>query len=129
MGINVPKQVDYWRTGSEEDLAAASSLLEKGHVRHALFFAHLSLEKLLKAHTCLASGQVAPRIHNLVLLSQRCGLVMNKCRSEFLADMDRFNLSGRYPDAGTPTATKPEAEDVLSQVQEMLKWLAQQLPR
>jgi HEPN domain-containing protein len=129
MGINVPQQVEYWRAGSEEDLAAALSLLEKGHARHSLFFAHLSLEKLLKAHVCLTTGQVAPRMHNLVLLSQRCGLTMDESRNEFLADMDRFSLSGRYPDAGTPTPSKGEAEAMLSQVQEVLKWLAQQLPR
>lgn len=129
MGINVPQQVEYWRTGSEEDLAAALSLLEKGHIRHTLFFAHLSLEKLLKAHVCAATGQVAPRTHNLVLLSQRCGLAMSESRSEFLADMDRFNLSGRYPDAGTPTASKKETGDILSQMREMHEWLAKQLPR
>ncbi len=129
MGINVPQQVEYWRAGSEEDFAAALSLFERGHVRHALFFAHLSLEKLLKAHVCLASGQVAPRMHNLVLLSQRCGLTLDDSRREFLADMDRFNLSGRYPDAATPAVSKKEAEDILSQTHEVLKWLTQQLPR
>ncbi len=42
--MDVPKQVDYWRIGGQEDLAAAKSLLEKGHLRHGLFFAHLALE-------------------------------------------------------------------------------------
>lgn len=42
--MNVDEQIEYWRTGSAEDLAAAESLIEKGHLRHGLFFAHLALE-------------------------------------------------------------------------------------
>lgn len=34
--MDVGKQVDYWRTSSEEDFAAAESLLEKGHLRHSI---------------------------------------------------------------------------------------------
>jgi AbiV family abortive infection protein len=48
--MDVGKQIEYWRSGAEEDLAAARSLLEKKHFRHALFFAHLAIEKVLKAH-------------------------------------------------------------------------------
>ncbi len=42
--VNVAKHIEYWKGGAEEDIAAAGSLLEKGHPRHALFFAHLAVE-------------------------------------------------------------------------------------
>jgi HEPN domain-containing protein len=51
--MNVSKQIDYWRTSGDEDFAAAESLLERGHLRHCLFFAHLAIEKMLKAHVTL----------------------------------------------------------------------------
>jgi hypothetical protein len=34
--MDVDKQIEYWRAGSDEDFAAAESLLEKGHLRHSL---------------------------------------------------------------------------------------------
>jgi len=44
------KQVDYWRRGAWEDMMAAGMLVKKRRYRHGLFFGHLSLEKILKAH-------------------------------------------------------------------------------
>ena len=48
--LDIDQQIAYWRTSSQEDSEAARSLLDQKHVRHALFFLHLSLEKILKAH-------------------------------------------------------------------------------
>ena len=50
--IDAEKQIVYWRKGAEEDIAVARELLEKKRIRHGLFFVHLSLEKMLKAHFC-----------------------------------------------------------------------------
>jgi HEPN domain-containing protein len=43
--MDVPKQIEYWTKGSQEDLDAARDLLAKKHFRHGLFFAHLAVEK------------------------------------------------------------------------------------
>ncbi len=48
--IDIEKQIAYWRDGSIEDWQVAQELISNGRIRHGLFFAHLSLEKLLKAH-------------------------------------------------------------------------------
>jgi HEPN domain-containing protein len=72
--VDVAKQIDYWRTGGDEDFAAAESLLEKGHLRHCLFFAHLAVEKMLKAHVTSQTKDVPPRIHNLIRLAKMAGL-------------------------------------------------------
>jgi len=57
--MDVEKQADYWKIGSQEDLAAARHLMEKDHCRHALFFAHLAIEKALKAHVCRCTKDLA----------------------------------------------------------------------
>lgn len=44
--MDVDKQIEYWRAGSDKDFAAAQSLLEKGHLRQSLFFCHLAREIL-----------------------------------------------------------------------------------
>ena len=48
--MDTKEHIRYWVNGSQEDLDAAGSLLEKGHLRHCMFFAHLTLEKAFKAH-------------------------------------------------------------------------------
>ncbi|NCO95976.1 MAG: HEPN domain-containing protein, partial [Armatimonadetes bacterium] len=52
--IDVEKQVAYWRDGAKEDWEVAQELVDRGRTRHGLFFGHLALEKLLKAHVCRA---------------------------------------------------------------------------
>ena len=52
MTIDVNKQIAFWRKSAEEDMAVARGLVHQNHIRHGLFFAHLGLEKALKAHVC-----------------------------------------------------------------------------
>jgi len=97
--MDIEEQVEYWKTGSAEDLAAAESLLEKGHLRHCLFFVHLALEKMVKAHAVHTTRDDPPRIHNLVRLAQVAGLKLNNDQERFLRRFDLYQLEGRYPDA------------------------------
>ena len=47
--IDIGKQIAYWLNSAREDWDAAQELVRSGRVRHGLFFAHLALEKALKA--------------------------------------------------------------------------------
>jgi len=76
--MNIEKQIEYWKESSDEDFAAAQSLLEKGHFRHSLFFAHLALEKMLKAHVTKRIKDIPPRIHNLVRLAEIANLNLDQ---------------------------------------------------
>jgi len=121
--MDARKQVDYWHSGAKEDLAARS-LDEKGHRRHALFFAHLAIEKALKAHLAQATGGVPPRTHDLLRLASMAGLCLSDDRRQFLAAMQQYCLEGRYPDV-QPDAPLPE--DVRSRLrltEEVFSWLA-----
>jgi HEPN domain-containing protein len=122
--VNAAKHVQYWRTGAEEDVAAAGTLLEKGHLRHALFFAHLAVEKMLKAHVVKATGQVPPKIHDLLRLAELAGLSLSTARREFLADIQEHCLEGRYPEKWPPEPSRPEAETAMRETREALKWLS-----
>ncbi len=50
--LDIEGQIDYWRRGSEEDWEVAVRLVRDGKSRHGLLFAHLALEKALKALVC-----------------------------------------------------------------------------
>jgi HEPN domain-containing protein len=125
--VDVAKQIEYWTTGSEEDFAAAQSLFEKGHFRHSLFFAHLAIEKILKAHVTRQTKEIPPRIHNLIRLAEIAKLILGPKEEEFLREYSIYQLEGRYPDFQQVLVDRDLARNEISRAQEMLSWLKRQL--
>jgi len=121
--IDIQKQITYWRDGSNEDMEVAKELMKLGRTRHGFFFAHLALEKMLKAHVCRATGDLAPRIHNLVRLSELTDLSFSKSRQRFLAGFDVYQMEGRYPDRLPELPSKDEAMQQVQDVEDILQWL------
>jgi len=125
--VDVPKQIEYWRTGSDEDFAAAESLLEKGHLRHSLFFCHLAIEKMLKAHVARQTKDIPPRIHNLIRLAEIAKLKLEPEGKEFLREFSLYQLEGRYPDFEQVSIDVSLAQNEISRTREMLTWLKTRL--
>jgi len=125
--VDVERQIDYWRQGSAEDWEVAVQLVKDGKSRHGLFFAHLALEKILKACVCRQTHDVPPRIHNLIRLSELAGLKLNDQQADVLADMNQFNLEGRYPESYAPQLSLKEATEFVARSEEVLAWLTRQL--
>ena len=121
--IDPEKQIGYWRQGSEEDRIVARELLDRGHTRHALFLSHLALEKALKAHVCRKTRDLAPRIHNLTRLAECAGVDLPGNYRDVLADMNTFNIEGRYPDLLAPPPSVTEAQLYAARAEEVLQWL------
>ena len=76
----------------------ASQLIRLRKIRHGLFFLHLTLEKILKAHVCRHTKDIAPRIHNLARLAELTGIDFEEKRIDFLSEMNPCNIEGRYPE-------------------------------
>jgi len=121
--IDVAKQIRFWRTGAAEDLTVARELLGRDRVRHGLFFLHLSLEKALKAAVCLATQDLAPRMHNLVRLAELARLPCTWEQVDVLAELNAFNIEGRYPELLLPAPTPIEAQAYLARAEGVLQWL------
>ncbi len=65
---------------------------------HALFFMHLVLEKLLKAHWVKNNaGNHPPKMNDLIKLCEQTSLKISKEDIQYLRDMNNFQLEGRYP--------------------------------
>jgi len=124
--VDVEKQIDYWRQSSDEDWEVAVKLVRDGKSRHGLFFAHLALEKMLKAIICRRTRDIPPRIHNLTRLGELAGLKPDDRQADALADMNQFNMEGRYPEFYTPQPSFEEATEYIARSQEILTWLIQQ---
>lgn len=121
--LNIDKQIAHWRNGAEEDWVVARDLISQNKLRHGLFFAHLALEKTLKALVCKATSELAPPIHNLVRLAERAGLNLPEADRDILAEVNEFNIEGRYPELMLPPPSRSEADIYLSNISEVLKCL------
>ena len=125
--VDIPKHIEYWKTSSEEDFAAAQSLMEKGHFRQSLFFAHLALEKMLKAHVTSKTKDIPPRIHNLIRLAEIADILLDSEKVGFLRSFDIYQMEGRYPDSTQILIDSKIAKEKLDIAGEIIKWLKAQL--
>ncbi len=124
--------IRYWQETSEKDWEAVESLFEKGNYVHALFWAHLVLEKLLKAHWVKDNrDNIPPKIHNLVYLERSTALALSQIEVDFLDEMNDYQLDGRYPDYSGKiyeTCTHNFADLQLQKVNHFRQFLLSKLP-
>ena len=125
--MDIKEHILYWKNSSQEDLDAAWSLLEKKHLRHCMFFAHLTLEKAIKAHVTKKIQQVPPRIHNLLRLVEIAEIALDDKRTDFLREFGVYQLEGRYPDSEQIDLNESFVKSELDKVKEMFEWLISQL--
>ena len=126
--MEIGQQVKYWVESSDEDFAAALSLAEKGHFRHSLFFAHLAVEKMLKAHVAAATEKIPPRIHDLVRLAEIANLNLSDEQRNTLREFKAYLLEGRYPDSQQMPLDRVFLKHELTRMKEMTEWLKAKLP-
>lgn len=124
---NISRQTEFWLKSADEDFDAGRHLVEAAKYRHGLFFIHLALEKMLKAHFCKNNKALPPKIHNLSRLYEVAGLDENEEKQNILAALNRFCLEGRYPEDWPAMPDDKEAKRYLEMAQEAAKWLRQQL--
>jgi len=85
---------------------------------------HLALEKALKALVCRQTNDLAPRIHNLLLLAELAGLTLSPGRASLLGEMNQFAVEARYPELLTPPSPE-KARDLVGKAGKALTWLQQ----
>lgn len=76
--VDISKQIEYSKAGAVEDWDIAADLIQRDKPRYGLFFAHLALEKALKAHVCRVSHDMAPRTHALLRLGEISRLTLSE---------------------------------------------------
>jgi HEPN domain-containing protein len=92
------EQIDYWLDSSASDIEAAGHLLAGGSNLQALFFIHLALEKILKAHFIKTNVSQPPLVHDLIFLHDQTDVNLDDEDLRFLAQANGWNIEGRYPD-------------------------------
>ena len=125
--IDPEKQIEYWKTGALDDLETAKVLIDKNRLIHGLFFCHLVIEKIIKAHVVKQTKDIAPRSHNLIYLSERANLIFNEHDEIFLGILMKYQLQVRYPDYNPSIPERSKITDYLIQTENLFKWLEAKL--
>ena len=93
------EHIAYWVGTANKDWQAIQTMYKARAYLHALFFAHLVLEKLCKAHWVKDNEEnYPPKIHNLLNIVAKTNLQLPDADKDFFAIMNQFQLEGRYPD-------------------------------
>jgi len=87
-----------WIESSAEDFELAQDLFNIGRYTHCLYFGHLGVEKLFKAlfAKLYPENPYAPKIHNLIVLAEKCNIELDDEMYEKLKTINTFNMEARY---------------------------------
>ncbi|MFP4393446.1 MAG: HEPN domain-containing protein [Desulfohalobiaceae bacterium] len=125
--MDIQKQIVHWQNSATEDLAVAKELIAQKRIRHGLFFGHLALEKILKAHVCTTTNDIAPPLHNLIRLAELAELSLSADLRNLLAEVTPFNIEARYPDLLVPAPTYDKAQEYIKRIEEAFQWMNSKL--
>lgn len=130
--MTLTDHIHYWVRSAEGDWLASHSLLKDRHLLHAMFFIHLTLEKLLKANWVLDNGEsFPPMTHNLENLFSQTELNMDAIDIDFLKIINTWNMEGRYQDYRNKIAKSYSMEYIqekLPQIERIRTCLLERLP-
>ena len=113
--------------GALDDLESAKLLIDRNRFLHGLFFCHLVMEKVIKAHVVKHTEEFAPRTHNLIYLSEKANLVFSEEDEIFLGILMKYQLQGRYPDYNPNIPEKAKVLEYLFKTEKLLTWLEEKL--
>jgi HEPN domain-containing protein len=130
MIFDVTKTIKYWLESAAYDLDTGRSLLESKRFPYALFFAHLALEKILKAIVVKSTKEHAPFTHSLTFLASKSKMDIPESIVDKLAEYTEFHIETRYPDEKKDfykKCTEEFAYQKFGEMEEIYRWLIQKL--
>lgn len=130
--MTLQQHIHYWKNASNSDWEAAHSLLESGYILQALFFFHLSIEKLLKANWILDNEEsFPPMTHQLEMIYSQTEMELNGDQLDLLKLVNSWNIEGRYQDYRQKLArsyTREYVKERLIKLNEIRECLQKRLP-
>ena len=123
--------MNYWIESADDDYDTMMYMKTGKRNTWCLFMGHLVIEKLLKGLYAKNNPEnpTAPKIHNLILLSQKANLNVPTEIREKIQIINTFNISARYDDYKREFYNKCTDEYTSEQVkniEEVRKWLKKQ---
>lgn len=92
-------KVKYWKELSDYDMETAEVMYHGSRWLYVGFMCHQVIEKTIKAYWSQVKPDEIPFIHNLLKLSQSCGLIskMSPEQLKFVSELMPMNIEARYP--------------------------------
>jgi HEPN domain-containing protein len=115
-----------WAEQSQYDLDTARAMLDSGRYLYVLFCCQQAVEKALKAVIVQRTGEMPPRLHNLLRLAEAAGIELPIDKKRFLGELSAYYIQSRYPDEINSlgsTITREIADKTLNKTEETVKWL------
>ena len=132
-GVMPPKDLSellrYWHGISDHEYEfARKNHRSDAYPLQVLFHLHLSVEALLKACIVYRQHEHAPYSHNLEYLAGYAGLKLSKQKVENLTALNKFNITGRYPEdlEYINQLDKQFVNDLFKKIEDLIKWLKKQ---
>ena len=88
----IKKLQEYWQKTSKRDYDTMLGLFKIKRYPESLFFGHIVLEKILKAHVVKNTKKGAPKIHNLIKLMELASLDLPEDDKNLLDLVNIFGL-------------------------------------
>ncbi len=129
--MNNMELMNYWIESADEDYDTMLYMKAGKKNTWCLFMGHLVIEKILKGLYAKnnPNNPIAPKIHNLILLSQKANLEVPQEIREKIQTINTFNISARYDDykkSFDEKCTDDYTKEQVKNIEEVLKWLKKQ---
>ena len=123
--------INYWFESADNDYETMKILYNNKENTWCLFIGHLVIEKLLKGVYAKnnPNNPVAPKVHNLILLTQKANLEVSTEMRERIQIINTFNISARYDDykkSFDKKCTDDYTAKQVNNIEEVRKWLKEQ---
>ena len=123
--------MSYWFESSDSDYETMEVLYKNKKNTWCWFLGHWVVEKLLKGLYARSNEEnpIAPKIHNLILLSQKANLEVPEEIRKRIQVINTFNISARYDDykkSFEEKCTDEYTTEQIENIKEVRKWLKEQ---
>jgi HEPN domain-containing protein len=115
-----------WMDQARYDLETARAMLDASRYIYVLFCCQQAVEKALKAKIVGRTGELPPRIHNLLRLAEASEVSLNSDQISLMRDLSGYYVKTRYPEdiqAMGSKLTRAIVADFLQKTGDMLQWL------
>lgn len=95
MTQEIPEQ---WAEQGWYDLETARAMLRSERFLYVPFCCQQAIEKFLKGVIAKTTGEMPPRIHNLIQLAEKAGLKPDAQQLSLMRELSDYYVQSRYPE-------------------------------
>jgi HEPN domain-containing protein len=121
--IDAEKHVAHWREGSIRSFACVPTLAEGQFWAEALFWTHLVVEKVLKAHVAKVTQDFPPQVHNLLRLAELGDITLTADQVNLCQELNKWQLKARYMGDPKAEVDAGTAQHLIDEAKKFQEWL------